>query len=212
MDVDARLRLRLTLLWLCRWEFLCMYADVDNTAKATVACCMSDLPCIGSRVNNFQAATACMWFSGVQSIEKSISSLPISPKLSFTRRYEATSISQQVSPRTMAIPSQNFSVVNEADVEPLTADGSEENDHQIEEQSETKDDNGRAYVVKYTNNTPYPLEVGEIVWIVKPEYRAPFGPFTIHKACSDDTFQLVKRSHNTFHPELVQGKYLKRDS
>lgn len=57
----------------------------------------------------------------------------------------------------------------------------------------------------------YPFEVGDIVWIVKPEYRAPYGPFSIVKAHPDDKFELVKESDNSAHDELVEGKHLRRD-
>ena len=57
----------------------------------------------------------------------------------------------------------------------------------------------------------FPFEIDETVWIVKPEYRAPLGEFRISKAHPNDRFELVKVSDNSVHPELVEGKFLRRD-
>jgi len=57
----------------------------------------------------------------------------------------------------------------------------------------------------------FPFEIGETVWIVKAEYRAPLGEFCISRAHSNDMFELVKISDDTVHPELVEGKYLRRN-
>jgi hypothetical protein len=50
-----------------------------------------------------------------------------------------------------------------------------------------------------------------VVWIVKPEYRAPLGEYIITKAHPHDCFELRKKSDNTTHPELVEAKHLTRD-
>lgn len=57
----------------------------------------------------------------------------------------------------------------------------------------------------------FPFEINEIVWIVKPAFRAPLGEFRISKAVLDDKFELIKVSDNTLYPEEVEGKYLRRD-
>jgi hypothetical protein len=57
----------------------------------------------------------------------------------------------------------------------------------------------------------FPLEVGETVWIVKPEFRAPVGEFRVSKAHPNDRFELVNMSDNTVYPELVEGKFLHRN-
>lgn len=57
----------------------------------------------------------------------------------------------------------------------------------------------------------FPFEKDEVVWIVKPEYRAPLGEFRIAKAHPDDTYELVRCSDNTLHSELVEGKHLRRN-
>ena len=49
------------------------------------------------------------------------------------------------------------------------------------------------------------------MWIVRPEYRAPLGEFLIVRAHPNDFYELVRRSDNTPHPELIEGKYLRRD-
>ncbi len=56
----------------------------------------------------------------------------------------------------------------------------------------------------------YPFEVGETVWVVKPDYRAPLGEFRIVKAHPDDFFELVRGSDNQPHTELIAGKDLRR--
>ena len=55
----------------------------------------------------------------------------------------------------------------------------------------------------------FPFEVGEIVWIMKPGYRAPLGEFRIVKAHPDNMYELVK-SDDTPHSELVEAKDLRR--
>jgi hypothetical protein len=57
----------------------------------------------------------------------------------------------------------------------------------------------------------FPFEVGEKVWIVKPEWRAPLGEFSITKAHANEKFELVKISNNTLYPELVEKGFLSRD-
>jgi hypothetical protein len=62
-----------------------------------------------------------------------------------------------------------------------------------------------------TSGLKYPFEIGETVWIVKAEYRAPLGEFRISQAHPNDMFELVKISDNSVHPELVEAQYLRRD-
>ena len=57
----------------------------------------------------------------------------------------------------------------------------------------------------------FPFEKDEVVWIVKPEYRAPMGEFRIVKAHPNDKYELVRLSDNTPHSILVEGKHLRRD-
>ena len=56
----------------------------------------------------------------------------------------------------------------------------------------------------------FPFEQGEIVWIVKPGYRAPLGEFRIVKAHPNNMYELVRSSDDTPHSELVEGKDLRR--
>ncbi|CAM1506161.1 Fc.00g058020.m01.CDS01 [Cosmosporella sp. VM-42] len=68
----------------------------------------------------------------------------------------------------------------------------------------------KGYVLPYDTHHEYPLELGELVWIVKPEFRAPLGQFRITTAHEDDKFELIRCSDNQPYPQLVEGKYLKR--
>lgn len=93
------------------------------------------------------------------------------------------------------------------------------------------DDSGKAHVAEYKNKAnvrsltafraldslpdkfyvKYPFEQDEEVWILKPEYRHAIGPFKIAKAHPNDMWELVSSSDNSTHPELVEGKHLRRD-
>lgn len=46
---------------------------------------------------------------------------------------------------------------------------------------------------------------------MKPGYRAPVGGFRIEAAHANDQFKLVSLGTDAPHPELVEGKYLRRD-
>ncbi|KAF5971701.1 serine threonine kinase [Fusarium coicis] len=91
-----------------------------------------------------------------------------------------------------------------------TPSKSEESDLQ-KVQDEDDDDDRKAHVARYNNNAPFPFEIGETVWIVQPGYRAPRGEFRITKVHPDDLFELVDCATNVVHPDLVEGKYLRRD-
>ncbi|KAF5012411.1 hypothetical protein FDECE_1540 [Fusarium decemcellulare] len=80
-----------------------------------------------------------------------------------------------------------------------------------ESPDDSDEDDRKAYVARYNNNVPFPFETGEIVWILKPGYRAPLGEFRIQKAHPDDMFELVSCATNATHPELVEGKHLRRN-
>lgn len=62
-----------------------------------------------------------------------------------------------------------------------------------------------------TSGLNYPFEIGETVWIVKAEYRAPSGEFRISKAHPNNMFELVKILDNPVYPDLVEAQYLRRD-
>ncbi|KAI9653539.1 MAG: hypothetical protein M1821_007047 [Bathelium mastoideum] len=74
-----------------------------------------------------------------------------------------------------------------------------------------KEEERRAYVNAQSDVANFPFEVGDTVWVVKPEYRAPLGEFKINRACPNDTFELLKVADGSIHTELVEGKYLTRD-
>ena len=57
----------------------------------------------------------------------------------------------------------------------------------------------------------FPFEKGDVVWIMKLEYRAPLGKFRITKAHPNDRYELFRCSDNTIHSELVEGKHLRRN-
>ena len=57
----------------------------------------------------------------------------------------------------------------------------------------------------------FPFEKGELVWVVKPTFRAPLGEFRISKAFPNETFELIKLSDNTVYPEKVEKRFLKRN-
>ncbi|KAG9502106.1 hypothetical protein J7337_007822 [Fusarium musae] len=98
---------------------------------------------------------------------------------------------------------------------------SEEDSNVQQVQDEDDDDDRKAHVARYNNNVPlpirrsllpkFPFEIGETVWIVQPGYRAPRGEFRITKVHPDDLFELVDCANNVMHPDLVEGKYLRRD-
>ncbi|KAI0157386.1 hypothetical protein GGR57DRAFT_461743 [Xylariaceae sp. FL1272] len=69
-------------------------------------------------------------------------------------------------------------------------------------------DDGRAYVVKYSNSASFPLEVGDTVWVTKPGNRAPMGEFVIVKSHPQDTFELAVKSTGVAHSELVERKHI----
>ncbi|KAF5705718.1 serine threonine kinase [Fusarium mundagurra] len=88
---------------------------------------------------------------------------------------------------------------------------SEEESNVQQVPDEDEDDDRKAHVARYNNNVPFPFELGEIVWIVQPGYRAPRGEFRITKVHPDDLFELVDCATNIVHPDLVEGQYLRRD-
>jgi len=53
--------------------------------------------------------------------------------------------------------------------------------------------------------------VGEVVYIVKPELRAPLGEFRVSRAHPGDKFELVKVEDGTIYPGLIEGVYLRRE-
>jgi hypothetical protein len=55
------------------------------------------------------------------------------------------------------------------------------------------------------------LENGDVVWIVKPEYRAPLGEFIIVKAHPNPRFELIRKTDMSPHTKLAEEKYLRRD-
>lgn len=91
----------------------------------------------------------------------------------------------------------------------VTASNQYPYDQKDEDEIPEKDRKG--HVDPYQKPAEFPFEKDEVVWIVKPEYRAPLGEFSIVRAHPDDLYELVRRSDNTPHPNLIEGKYLRRN-
>ncbi|KAK4695584.1 hypothetical protein P7C71_g2193, partial [Lecanoromycetidae sp. Uapishka_2] len=80
-----------------------------------------------------------------------------------------------------------------------------------EEETEIPEKDRKTHVNPYKERAEFPLEKGDVVWIVKPEYRAPLGEFRITKAHPNDKYELVRCSDNILHCDLVEGKHLCRN-
>lgn len=61
------------------------------------------------------------------------------------------------------------------------------------------------------NTIEYPFELGDTVYIVRPDWRAPLGPFYISKALPNSEFELVHISDDVPYGEAVEEKLLYRD-
>lgn len=57
----------------------------------------------------------------------------------------------------------------------------------------------------------FPFELNEEVYIDKPSFRSPMGPFIITQLLPNDRYELSDASTRVVHGEIVEGKDLKRD-
>lgn len=73
------------------------------------------------------------------------------------------------------------------------------------------EDDWKSFVGSYQTPANYPFELGDTVWIVKPEYRTPLGEFIIMKAHPNKYFELARKADRVPHPELVAETHLTRD-
>ncbi|KAK4199233.1 hypothetical protein QBC40DRAFT_282441 [Triangularia verruculosa] len=71
-------------------------------------------------------------------------------------------------------------------------------------------DDRRSYVGPYSHKEEFPLEYGDLVWIMQSG-RPPLGEFRIVTVHPNDLFGLEWTSTGAVYPDLVQGKYLRRD-
>jgi hypothetical protein len=69
----------------------------------------------------------------------------------------------------------------------------------------------RSLVLTWCVGPQFPFEPGERVWVLKTGYRAPLGPFTIHRVLPDNMFELKEEATGTVQPEAVDGAFLKRE-
>jgi len=75
---------------------------------------------------------------------------------------------------------------------------------------QSKDTNWRSQVTAFAKLEEFPLEPGDKVWILKPGFRAPVGPFIIEKILPNNAFELREEASGITYNELVDGGFLKR--
>lgn len=82
----------------------------------------------------------------------------------------------------------------------------------VDEPTDRKDDvDWRSYVAKYNVPLEFPFEIGETVWILKPSFRAPLGPYKINRALVNNKFELKEETNGAIYAEEVEARFLRRD-
>lgn len=49
------------------------------------------------------------------------------------------------------------------------------------------------------------------MWILKPSFRAPLGPYKINKALANHRFELKEEPSGAIYAEEVEARFLRRD-